>query len=317
MSFLEAARLWLLLGVAGLAAAYLVLQARRSSYAVRFTNVELLDKVAPHRPGWRRHVPAVLFLLALTGMVVAFAKPVHDESVPRERATVVMAIDTSLSMQADDISPSRIDGAKEAAVEFVEDLPAEINLGLVSFNGVATVRVPPTTDRELVTAAIDNLELDEATAIGDAIFASLQAIETVLPDESGTAPPARIVLMSDGETTAGRPDEQAVEAARQEAVPVSTIAFGTQSGFIQIPPDPTNIPVPVNEGALQNIADGTGGQFFSAESTAELGAVYNDIGSSVGFETEQTPIGEWFIGAAIIAAVLAGAFSLLWFARLP
>jgi len=317
MSFLEAARLWLLVGVGGLAVIYVVLQARRKSYAVRFTNVDLLDKVAPNRPGWRRHIPAALFLLALTSMVMAFAEPVHDDEVPRERATVVMAIDTSLSMQADDISPTRIDGAKEAAVNFVEALPADINLGLVSFNGVATVRVPPTTDRELVTAAIDNLELDEATAIGDAIFASLQAIDTVLPDETGSAPPARIVLMSDGETTAGRPDDQAVEAARQEAVPVSTIAFGTQAGVIQIPPDPTQIPVPVNEDALQNIADNTGGQFFSAESTAELGAVYNDIGSSVGFETEQTSIAEWFIGAAIIFAILAGALSLLWFARLP
>ena len=317
MTFLEAGRLWLLLGVGGLAVVYIVMQARSGRYAMRFTNVELLDKVAPRRPRWRRHVPAVLFLLALSGMVLAFAKPVHDEEVPRERATVVMAIDTSLSMQADDISPSRIDGAKQAAADFVNDLPSEINLGLVSFNGVATVRVPPTTDRDLVTAAIDDLELDEATAIGDAIFASLQAIGTVLPDESGTAPPARIVLMSDGETTAGRPDDQAVEAARQEAVPVSTIAFGTQAGMIQIPPDPTLIPVPVNESALQTIADGTGGQFFSAESTAELGAVYDDIGSSVGFETEQSPIGEWFIGAAIMLAIVAGALSLIWFARLP
>jgi Ca-activated chloride channel family protein len=317
MSFLEAARLWLLLGVGALGGAYLILQARRGSYAVRFTNVELLDKVAPKRPGWRRHVPAVLLLLALTSMVVAFAEPVREAEVPRERATVVMAIDTSLSMQAEDISPSRIDGAKQAALEFVQNLPDEINLGLVSFNGVATVRVPPTTDRELVMAAIEDLELDEATAIGDAIFASLQAIETVLPDESGTAPPARIVLMSDGETTAGRPDEQAVEAARREAVPVSTIAFGTQSGVISIPPDPTQIPVPVNEGALQTIADGTGGSFFAAESTAELGAVYDDIGSSVGFETEELPIAEWFIAAAILLALLASTLSLLWFARLP
>ena len=141
MTFLQAGRLWLLVGVIALGVSYVIMQARRRGYAVRFTNVDLLDKVAPRRPGWRRHVPAALFLLAMTAMILAFADPVHDDEVPRERATVVMAIDTSLSMQAEDISPSRIDGAKQAAVEFVQDLPSEINLGLVSFNGVATVRV--------------------------------------------------------------------------------------------------------------------------------------------------------------------------------
>src|SRR5690606_25065062 len=133
--------------------------------------------------------------------------------------------DTSLSMGAEDVAPTRFQAAKDAAHQFVDLLPPKINLGLVSFDGTAVMRVTPTTDRQIVKDAIDNLEMNEATAIGDAILASLAAIETVPPDEEGTAPPARIVLMSDGETTAGTPNSEGIEAAIEAEVPVSTIAF--------------------------------------------------------------------------------------------
>lgn len=316
MSFLDAGRLWFLLVVGVFVAAYLVVQLRRRTYAVRFTNVELLDTVAPRRPSWRRHVPAVFLVLAAVGLVLALATPARTEEVPRERATIVLAIDTSLSMEAGDVAPSRIEAAKAAAVEFIGDLPPEINLGIVSFNGAAIVRVPPTTDRASAIAAVRSLELDEATAIGEAIFAGLSALETVLPDETGSTPPARIVVMSDGETTAGRPDEVAVEAARQAAVPVSTIAFGTDAGAISLPDQPF-VPVPVNEAALLAIAEGTGGQFFAAASAAELADVYRDIGSSVGFEEVEREITEWFLGGSLIVLGLAATTSLLWFSRLP
>ncbi|MDH5236430.1 MAG: VWA domain-containing protein, partial [Acidimicrobiia bacterium] len=147
MTFLAPERLALLLAVAALAVLYGVVQYRRRQYVVRFTNVELLDQVAPQRPGWRRHVVAAGFLGLVTLLVLAFAEPARDVRVPRERATVVLAIDTSLSMMADDVSPSRIDAAKSAAIEFLADVPEQVNLGLVSFNGTATVRVAPTTDR--------------------------------------------------------------------------------------------------------------------------------------------------------------------------
>lgn len=316
MTFLAAGRLWWLLVVAAFAVAYVVTQFRRRTYAVRFTNVDLLDTVAPRRPSWRRHVPATLMLLAAVGLIGALATPARTQAVPRERATIVLAIDTSLSMEADDVSPNRIEAAKEAAIAFIGDLPEEINLGIVSFNGVAIVRVPPTTDRESAIAAVRSLELDEATAIGEAIFASLQALETVLPDETGSTPPARIVVMSDGETTAGRPDEVAVDAALQAAVPVSTIAFGTDAGSISLPEQPF-VPVPVNEAALLAIAEGTGGQFFAAESAAELADVYRDIGSSIGFVEVQRPVTEWFIGGSLLVLALAAAASLAWFSRLP
>jgi Ca-activated chloride channel homolog len=317
MTFLEPIRLWLLFGVFALTGVYLFLQARRRSYPVRFTNIELLASVAPRRPGWRRHVPASIYLLAIATLIVGFARPAVDDRVPRERATIVMAIDTSLSMQATDVRPSRIEAAQEAAGTFLEILPPRINVGLVTFNGTASVRVSPTTDRERVRQVIDTLELGEATATGEAIYASLDAIASVPPDEEGTAPPARIVLMTDGARTVGRSEEAAAEAAKDANVPVSTIAFGTDYGTIRIPEDPRIIPVPVDREAMRTIADITDGRFYSAASEQQLTQVYENIGSSVGYVTEQAEITTWFVAAAVILLLAAGSFSLLWFSRLP
>ncbi|MEM7286321.1 MAG: VWA domain-containing protein [Actinomycetota bacterium] len=315
-SFIAPVRLWLLVGVLALAVIYVISQLRRRTYAVRFTNLDLLDKVAPTRPGWRRHLPAAGFLLALAALVVGFARPSQDTEVPKEQATVVMAIDTSLSMQANDVFPSRLDGAKEAATGFVEDLPESLNLGLVSFNGVATIRVQPSTNHQAAVAVIDSLELGPATAIGEAIFAALDAIELVQTDENGETPPARIVLMSDGETTVGRADEDAIEAAQQAGIAVSTIAFGTNDGIIEIP-EQGLVPVPVNRDKLQVIAEATGGQFFAASSTSELAAVYEDIGSQISFETIKDEISPSYTAIGLILLTLSAAMSLLWFARLP
>ena len=316
MTFLAPYRLWLFAAVAVLVVFYAIAQFRRRSYAVRFTNMALLDQVAPKRPGWRRHVPAIVFLMAISALVVGFAQPARDTKVPRERATIMMAIDTSLSMEATDVTPTRIKAAQAAAKEFVDQLPARINIGLVSFNGNASVAVSPTTDHEAVKTAIDNLVLGERTAIGEAIFASLDALKTV-PAADGTEVPARIVLMSDGTTTDGRSNDEGVAAAKQANVPVSTIAFGTDNGTITIPQEPLPIPVPVDKAALKSIASDTGGQYYSAASEGQLKAVYDNIGSSVGFVTEQREISTWFIGAALLLLLVTGAFSLIWFQRLP
>jgi len=315
--FQHPGRLWLLLAVVVAIIIYVLVQLRQRQYAVRFTNVDLIDKVAPEGPGWYRHIPTALFMGGMIGGILAFADPAAVQAVPSERATVIMAIDTSLSMMADDVSPTRIDGAKDAAQGFVDDLPPEINLGLVSFNGIATIRIPPTTNRAAVKAAIADLDLGEATAIGEAIFASLQAIDDMLPEEGVALPPARVVLMSDGETTVGRQDELAIEAARQAAIPISTIAFGTDGGEIVLEGDPRPIPVPVNEGALELIADGTGGEFFTAVSTDELRDVYTDIGSAVGIDEELAPVTAWFVGVSLILLLVAWLLSLLWRTNLP
>lgn len=317
MTFLYEARLWALLAVAALAVVYLVAQLRRTDYAVRFTNIDLLDTVAPKRPLWRRHVPAITFLLALVALVVGWAQPSTEQEVPTERATIMLAIDVSLSMEATDVEPNRMEAAKSAALAFLDGVPDQIRVGLVSFSGIAAVRVPPTTERDGLRRSIESLETAEATAIGEAIFASLDAIADVLPDETGTAPPARIVLMSDGETTVGRPDAEAVEAARQAGVPVSTIAFGTDRGVIRIPGHDALIAVPVNGENLQFIAEETGGQYFSATTMSQLAEVYRDIGSSIGTEVEQREVTTWFVGLALGLLLATAASSLLWFSRLP
>ena len=316
-SFLDPWRLVLLLGAAALLGAYVVVQQRRKAYALRFTNLDLLASVAPRHPGWRRHVTAAAYLVAVLAMIVAFARPVWAVEVPRERATVVLAIDTSLSMQATDVAPSRLEAAKEAAVSFLGQVPDTVNVGLVTFNGTATMRVAPTTDRQAVQDAIEHVQLAEQTAIGEAIYTSLDALQTVPPAEDGSVVPAAIVVMSDGSTTAGRPDDQAAAKAVELAVPVSTIAFGTDSGTISIPGEQARIPVPVDRDALETIADTTGGKFYEASSESELRGVYADIGSSIGYTTEDQEQTAWFVAGAIVAAFVAGGLSLAWFSRLP
>ncbi len=161
MTFLSPEWLWLLAGVAALVGVYVVVQGTRRRYEVRFTNLELLDRVAPRRPGWRRHAVAATFLLAAIALVLSVARPARDERVPRERATVMMAIDTSLSMQATDVAPTRLDAAEQAARSFLDLVPDRIRVGLVTFNGVAQVRVSPTTERAELLRAIEAAATDE------------------------------------------------------------------------------------------------------------------------------------------------------------
>jgi len=247
--------------------------------------------------------------------VVALARPTRSEQVPRERATIILAIDVSISMDATDVQPSRLEAAKAAAKSFVGQLPAPINLGLVSFAGSATVLVPPGTDRDLVVSAIDRLTLAEATAIGEAVVASLGSIDSLPAGGEGEEVPAHIVLMSDGETTAGTPNEIAVQAARDAGVPVTTIAFGTDAGTIEY--EDEVLPVPVNRPELAAVAEATGGTAFEAASGEQLRGVYEDIGSSIGFTEEEREVGDRFTGAAFVAAALGAVLSLAWTSRLP
>ena len=317
LEFSAPQRLWLLLAVIALLVAYIVFQLRRRPvYAVRFTNLALLDVVAPHRPAWRRHVTAAAFVVGAALLVVALAEPTRAVEVPVERASIVLAIDTSLSMEATDIEPTRLAAAKQAATNFVESVPDTVNVGLVQFAGAAAVMVPPTTEHDAVLRAIDQLDLAEGTAIGEAIFAGLDALAT-LPeaDNPDEAVPATMIVLSDGETTVGRSNEEAIAAAVDAAVPVSTIAFGTESGVISV--EGEIVPVPPNVDALEQIADETNGVSFTAEDEGDLAAAYDDLGSSIGYETEQREISEWFIGAALVALMAAAVLSLWWFSRLP
>ncbi len=313
------APLWLLglLVVAALVVLYVVLQRRRKKYAARFTNVALLGTLVPKRPGWRKHVAFGLLALSLGVLVASLAQPSTEVRVPRERATVMMAVDVSLSMEATDVEPTRFQAMQSAAKEFVDILPERINLGLVSFAGTATTLVPPTTDRPQVRSAIDNLDLAESTAIGEAVFTSLTAIETyqsAIDVPSEELPPARIVLLSDGYNTVGRDDTQAIDAAVEAGVPVSTIAFGTDFGTLDL--DGETVPVPVDRATLEEIAEETGGSYSEAASLSELEDVYADIGSQIGYTTEPQDISPWFVRAGVVLALLGVGLSLIWTNRL-
>jgi Ca-activated chloride channel family protein len=313
--FLEPLWLLALLPVLALAALYVVRQLRRRSFAVRFTNVSLLQRLAPRGLGYRRHLAAGAFLLMLVTLGCAMARPATDAKQPLERATVMIAIDVSLSMQADDVAPTRIEAAKEAAKEFVKTLPDTYNIGLVSFAKSANVLVSPSKDKAAVDQAIDGLALAEATATGEAVFTCLSAIQSVPADGAAGPPPARIVLLSDGYRTAGRPIEDAATAAASANVPVSTIAFGTDQGTVQIQGQTQR--VPVDRPSLQQLAQTTHGHYYEAASLPQLKQVYQDMGSSIGFKTVPREITQWYVGVGLLFAFAAAGMSLLWTSRLP
>jgi Ca-activated chloride channel family protein len=229
--------LLLLVVVVGLIAAYALVQRRRGRFALQFSDASLFDSVAPRRPGWRRHVVAACFLTVVTLLVVSVAGPVRSRDVLRERAIVILTVDTSLSMGAVDVDPTRIEAAQEAARQFLEGAPAGVDVGLVSFDEAPIVEVPPTPDRLTVVDAIDALELGPYTNTGDAISVSISTLERTIEqlqvsDES--APPAVVVLLSDGEPTIGRPIEDAIAEAKQAGIPVSTVSLGTPMGRVTI-----------------------------------------------------------------------------------
>jgi len=317
--------LWflLLIAIAVLLLAYLLVQRMRRRHAMRFTNLALLERVAPTRQGWSRHVPTALFLVALAGLTVALAGPTSEQKIPRNRATVMLAIDVSLSMESTDVNPTRLKAAQQSAKEFVDGLTPGVNLGVVAFAGTATVLVSPTADRNAPKAAIDNLKLAERTATGEAIFTSLQAIDTiaaVVP--GGTAPPpARIVLLSDGAQTVPeftddpRGSFTAASEAKKKKVPVSTISFGTRYGTVDI--EGRRQPVPVDDASMRQIARIAGGEFYTASSVDDLKKIYDTLEEQIGYETVRGDASRpWLILGTVVALLSAGT-ALVLTQRLP
>ncbi|MBM7414636.1 MULTISPECIES: VWA domain-containing protein [Nocardiaceae] len=316
---------WLLflVVVAGLVVAYVLAQRRRQRNTMRFTNMELLERVAPQRPGLVRHVPTALVLVGLLFLTVALAGPTSDQRVPRNRATVMLVIDVSLSMEATDVQPTRLAAAQEAGKQFADGLTPGINLGLVAFAGTASVLVSPTTDREATKSAIDRLQLAERTATGESIFTAMQSIETLgaVLGGSDAAPPARIVLLSDGkQTVPENPDDPrggytAAREAETKGIPVSTISFGTSYGTVDITDeqgDTQRVAVPVDDPSLEEIARLSGGNFFTASSLEELTEVYDTLEEQIGYETTRGDASRpWLIaGVLFVSAGLVTALSL-------
>ena len=315
VTFLAPSRLWLVLLVAALAAAYVVLSRRRRHYAVRFTNLELLASVAPKRPGWRRHVPAAAMALALLALVLGLARPARNERVPKEAATVMLVVDVSASMEATDVAPTRLAAAQAAASRFVADLPARLRVGLVAYDRTPRVLASPTADHATVTAALARLETGPGTASGEAVAVALDAIEAAQgAGRTAGEQTAAIVLLSDGVTTVGRPVEDAAAAASELQVPVTTIAFGTDAGTVDV--QGRSIPVPADDASMQALADATGGRSFSAESAGQLRQVYADIGSRVGFTVERHEVGMTFVAMGLVLLLAAMVAALIWTGRL-
>jgi Ca-activated chloride channel family protein len=316
LQFLAPNRLWFLSLIPVLVGCYLWLVQRRYRRNKSLGRT-MFDLVIPRDRTWLRHVAVGLSILSLLTLTLAFAKPKDQVLVPRERATIVVTIDISLSMQATDVDPNRLDAAKSAAAQFVTSLPAKFNVALVSFAGTATTLVPPTQDRGAVTSAIQSLQPQASTAIGEGIYTSLAALLQVPPDpeDPKAVAPARIVLLSDGKTQVGRASDDAAQAAKAQQVPIYTIAYGTADGYIEI--GGHREPVPVDRAELARVSRISGGEAYTATSAGQLKDVYRDIGSSVGKEKVDKEVTSRYAGFGLAFAILAALGMISLGARWP
>jgi len=312
LAFLSPGRLLILVVIPLLVAAYIWASRRKNRRGMRFTNTSMLDVVIPKQSQWRRHLAVALSLLSLVTLTAAFARPKTTVDVPRERATVVLVLDASLSMQATDVKPTRLEAAKAAATSFVRTLPEKYNVAVVSMAGNASVLVPPTQAHNTVETAINSIKLQESTAIGEGIATAMRALEQAPKDPAhpNSIAPGAIVLLSDGSNTSGRSPLQAAAEAGKAKVPIYTIAYGSENGYVDL--DGKRQPVPVDHAQMAQIAKLSGGQTFSAASLDELKTVYKNIGSAVGYEKAQREVTARFAGYGLAFALLAalGAISL-------
>jgi Ca-activated chloride channel homolog len=321
MSFATPFILWGLLLIPLALVGYWLVQRRRIKYAARFTNLDLLANVVDASPGRRRHVPAALALAALAALVVAMARPQAVVAVPRDDATVLLTMDSSASMTATDVAPTRLDAAKSASSSFLDELPDRFRVGLVSFSNTVSVLEEPTDDRDSVRSALDAIEGDVGTALGDAIVESVALAPT--PEEqqsSGGKSLFAILLLSDGANSIGREPLDVLDQAKEAGVPIYTIAFGTPDGTIEITNDAgftQTYAVPPDPETLRTVAEETGGRFFEAPTEADLEAVYREIGSQVSYEDEQRDLTAAFAGAGAVFLLLGAGLSALWFGRIP
>jgi Ca-activated chloride channel family protein len=299
-------------------AAYVWYERRRRASQAAFGNPDLLPNLVERGPGRLRHLPLVVLLLALVAMIVGVARPEATVSVPREEATIVLAIDVSRSMKATDVEPTRLDAAREAAVAFLAEVPEKFQVGVVSFATRAAVAVPPTEDRALVEEALALLTPGEGTAIGDAVALSLQIAQPVV-EEGEEPPPRSILLISDGTQDGGRVEPAAaVRLAREQGVPVYSVLLGTPEGIVeetlpggfrrvlQVPPSPET---------LEQISTGTGGELFTAPDAEQLRTVYEDLGSRLGTREEPREITDVFAAGAALLLLVGGTLSAFLFRR--
>ncbi|MCU1600309.1 MAG: hypothetical protein JWO22_1018 [Frankiales bacterium] len=308
-------RLLLLLGVAALVALQVWRHRRRSAYETRFTQVELLASVVPRRAAWRRRLPAGLLLAALALVTTAFARPSAAVEVPRDNATVILALDTSTSMLAEDITPTRIAAAKAAAKSFVAGLPDTFSVGLVSFDYQATVVNGASGDHAAIEDSIDALSLKGGTEIGEGVLAAIKAAKAVPVTAGEAAGPVTIVLLSDGINAGGIPVADAAQQAAAAGYPVTTIAYGSDSPTVKL--GNQQLALPVDATALADLAKATGGRTYRALTSAQLKQIYADITARAGSKKQTHDLTAGLLGVGLLSALAASAASLIWFRVLP
>jgi Ca-activated chloride channel family protein len=311
VSFAAPLFLLALLVVAAAAALYAWTERRRATGREAFATPALMPSVAPRRVGWRRHVGPAAYLLAAAALVVALARPEHTVAVPVEQASVMLVTDRSGSMRATDVAPNRMEAAKRAADEFLDDVPREIRVGALAFNHRVRLLASPTTDRARVRRVTNALTARGSTAAGDALAAALRSLrpQGEQPDQT----PAAIVLLSDGETVRGQDPLPVAERAKELGVRIFTVAVGTDAGTLTSRnPDGTlkTENVPPDRDALRQIAETSGGTFSDAPSAAQLEAVYRDLGSKVSTEPGQEETTAAAVGLATVLLVLGAGLSL-------
>ncbi len=340
MSFLWPFMLVLLALIPLLIAAYVLLQRRRQKYALRYASLSLVKEALGRGPGWRRHIPAAIFLLALTAMIFALARPQAETLVPSAEGVIILAIDVSGSMIATDLNPNRLEAAKTAARAFVEKQPDTVQVAIVSFSDNAFVVQPPTDDKNALIAAINRLNWQRGTAIGRGMVASLEAIaektgkggEINLQDlqnggsSSGEPQPtpmpqgqyqnAIVVLLTDGENNQWPEPLDIAQIARDRGIRIYTVGIGSAEGAV-VRIQGRSIRTRLDKQTLRTIADMTDGEYYNAQTEGDLVKIYENLSTNLVLKTEKTEITAYFTGVAVLLSLLAGFLSLLWFNRLP
>jgi Ca-activated chloride channel family protein len=346
MTFLWPEMLWLILIVPALVAGYFYILRRKQESAVKYASLTMVKQAIGPRQRFRRHIPPLLFLIALTAMIVAIARPAAIVMLPSQYQTIILAMDVSGSMRATDVKPNRISAAQAAAKAFVDEQPSNVRIGVVSFAATASVVQTPTQNREDIITAIDRFQLQRGTAIGSGIIVSLA---TIFPDagidvssfiygrrgargvpidqaEKSDKPPvkpvapgsytsAAIILLSDGQRTTGPDSIEAARLAADRGVRIFTVGFGTQSGET-IGFEGWSMRVRLDEETLKTIANLTRGEYFYAGTAADLKKVYQVLNSKFLLEKKPVEISSLFAGAAALIAVTSALLSLLWFHRI-
>jgi Ca-activated chloride channel homolog len=320
---------------------YLWAQRRRKKFAVRYASLMLVKDAMGKGPGFRRHVPAILFLLGVTVGILALARPLATISLPSTRGTVILAIDISGSMRATDISPSRLEAAKEAAREFVAKQPPRVRIGVVAFSGTSDLVQAPTTGREDILAAINRLYTQRGTAIGSGILVSLDAIfedlqpqqpssntevgNPLVPAEPTPDPPpvppgsntsSVIVLLTDGQSNQGPDPMDAAQKAADRGIRIFTVGIGSEEGAT-IGFEGRYFRVGLDEETLKRISHNTGGAYYKANSEDQLVGIYRSLSSRLIVGKDTTEVTALFTAAAIGILLLGGILSVIWFSRMP